>query len=157
MARSKNYYSLEEEFGEEAEQLGRGFTFEEWLKIAEEDKITHHLKVDSQFKIIEKFVHEAPKITPVNKTEKQAEDSDFEEYERGENNVRLEDIVSETLDRKSLEDIVSETLARVYFDQQLFSKAIRVYEKLGLLYPENSAYFAAQIKKIKKVEADLKK
>ncbi len=144
MARSKNYYSLEEEFGEEAEQLGRGFTFEEWLKIAEEDKITHHLKVDSQFKIIEKFVHEAPKITPVNKTEKQAEDSDFEEYERGENNVRLE-------------DIVSETLARVYFDQQLFSKAIRVYEKLGLLYPENSAYFAAQIKKIKKVEADLKK
>jgi hypothetical protein len=144
MARSKNYYSLEEEFGEEAEKLGRGFTFEEWLKIAADDKITHHLKVDSQFKIIEKFVQEAPKIKPVNKTEKQADDVDFEEYERGENNVRLE-------------DIVSETLARVYFDQQLFSKAIRVYEKLGLLYPENSAYFAAQIKKIKKVEAELKK
>lgn len=44
----------------------------------------------------------------------------------------------------------TETLARIYAEQELYDRANEVYEKLILLYPEKSAYFAALKKDIKK-------
>ncbi len=48
------------------------------------------------------------------------------------------------------EDFYTETLARIYAQQELYDRANEVYEKLILLYPEKSAYFAALKKDIKK-------
>ena len=45
--------------------------------------------------------------------------------------------------------MVTETLAEIYAGQELYQRAIDIYEKLILLYPEKSAYFAALIEKVK--------
>ena len=45
--------------------------------------------------------------------------------------------------------IVSETLAELLVKQERFDKAIEMYEKLSLKYPEKRHIFAAQIQKIK--------
>ncbi|HIT48133.1 MAG TPA: hypothetical protein IAC34_01395 [Candidatus Coprenecus stercoripullorum] len=44
----------------------------------------------------------------------------------------------------------TETLAGIYADQGLFDKAYEVYDKLILLYPEKSAYFASLKNEMKK-------
>ncbi len=46
-------------------------------------------------------------------------------------------------------DFATETLAAIYADQGYYDKAIEVYAKLILLYPEKSAYFATLVNEIK--------
>jgi hypothetical protein len=79
--------------------------------------------------IVEKFIREEPRILP-------AKASFFKPSEFA--------VKSNTDDT----DIVSETLAIIYLEQGNIAKARMVYEKLSLLFPEKSSYFAAQIEKI---------
>lgn len=48
------------------------------------------------------------------------------------------------------ETFYTETLAKIYASQGFYQRALEVYEKLILLYPEKSTYFAALIDETKK-------
>jgi len=47
------------------------------------------------------------------------------------------------------DELISDTLARIYVAQQKYDKAIQVYERLRLKYPDKSGYFAAKIDELK--------
>jgi hypothetical protein len=60
---------------------------------------------------------------------------------------------AQTLAERSLQEkkeVMSETLASLYAAQGRSDKAIAMYERLSLVFPEKSAYFAALIAKLKK-------
>jgi hypothetical protein len=40
-------------------------------------------------------------------------------------------------------------MAKLMVRQQKYKKAIQIYEKLGLKFPEKRTYFASQIEKVK--------
>ena len=81
--------------------------------------------------LIDKFIISNPRIEPV----------------REKSNQPVEDLSKPHVEEK--ETFVTETLARIYVNQGYYSKAIDIYEKLSLKFPEKSSYFAAQIEKVK--------
>jgi hypothetical protein len=78
--------------------------------------------------LIDKFIRSDPRITP----------SKAEFY--SPTNIAKLSIVDQ-------EDFVSETLAKIYEKQGYFDKAIKVYQKLSLKFPEKNSYFASLIEK----------
>jgi hypothetical protein len=58
--------------------------------------------------------------------------------------------VDKSNDQFSDDEYCTETLARIYVAQGCFKRALQVYDKLILLYPEKSTYFAALKEEIKK-------
>ncbi|MCL2097315.1 MAG: hypothetical protein FWH23_00960 [Bacteroidales bacterium] len=63
--------------------------------------------------------------------------------------IELPNQIEQTAPPKKFEDIVTETLAKIYESQGLVSLAQATYEKLSLLEPKKSAYFAARIQNLK--------
>jgi predicted Zn-dependent protease len=49
-------------------------------------------------------------------------------------------------------DLFSEKLAQIYIKQQHYDRAIEIYKKLNLKFPEKNVYFALQIKKIEELK-----
>ena len=82
-------------------------------------------------RLIDKFLEAQPKMPQIKETEAAS---------KGEGALTQED---------KNEDFVTETLASIYARQGYYKKAIQIFEKLSLKYPEKSTYFAAQIEKIK--------
>jgi hypothetical protein len=86
-------------------------------------------KVNAQLQIIDRFLQQEPRIV--------ASKDRFSEVNLAEKSVAEHG------------DLVSETLAQVFEKQGKTKKAIDLYEKLSLKYPEKSSYFAKKISALK--------
>ena len=84
-----------------------------------------------QSELIDKFILDNPRIEPA---KEKAETAHV-------------DISKLFVEEKG--EFVTETLAKIYVNQGYFSRAIEIYEKLCLKFPEKSSYFASQIEKVK--------
>ncbi len=84
----------------------------------------------TQADLIERFIITNPRIEPV-RDKKEVPVEDKSAIDTGEGSF------------------VTETLAKIYIGQGYYSKAIDIFEKLSLKYPEKSSYFATQIEKVK--------
>jgi len=95
--------------------------------------IAHSIQENSEKKntLIEKFLEEKPIMTPVKGME---------------NSSPMENVKPNESDD---DDFFTETLALIYSRQGYYKKAIHIFEKLSLKYPEKSTYFAGHIEKIK--------
>jgi hypothetical protein len=87
---------------------------------------------ESDFDLINRFLEKKPRISPA----READDKNYHDLAENQGEPP---------------DLISETLARIYMSQKYYSKAIHIYEKLCLKYPEKSGYFATQIEKIKEL------
>ncbi len=86
-----------------------------------------------QSELIDRFIIANPRIEPV----------------KEHDDIPLTDISRPYTEEK--EGFLSETLARIYIKQGYYSKAINIYEKLSLKYPEKSSYFASLILEVQEL------
>ena len=96
-----------------------------------DDKADNEVIDDDE--LVDRFINSNPRIEP----------------RKADDNSEPEDISEESTREKP--DLVSETLANIYLSQGYYSKAIGIYERLSLKYPEKSSYFATQIEKIEEI------
>ncbi|MCU4156356.1 hypothetical protein J1N10_10225 [Carboxylicivirga sp. A043] len=131
-------YELKESI-DPKEKKDESHSFSDWLTMlrhapvqAEEQPV----KKKSQ-QIIDNFLQiDSPKIVPTRKMEEQK--------------TAVPPAFNDNSNDSS-DDLMSETLADIYIKQKHYDKAIGIYEKLRLKYPEKNAYFARRISDLEKL------
>lgn len=105
---------------------------EEKISKKEDIAVEDNWKLKKTDEILERFIKEEPQIKP----------------------PTAEKLNLENKARKSSEErfhLVTETLANIYIEQGFYNKALEIFKKLILKYPEKKAYFAKRISEIENI------
>ncbi|TAJ12964.1 hypothetical protein DMA11_10715 [Marinilabiliaceae bacterium JC017] len=114
-------------------------SFSDWLGVIRKQNIVADAPVSKPLQkrknqIIDNFLNlEQPKIVPTHPKE----------------TIEQKDISEQSSNYS--EDLMTETLASIYLKQKHYNKAINIFQKLRLKYPEKNVYFANRIKEIEKL------
>ena len=107
------------------------YSFNQWLQLSTKKPIireaSEEKNSDENQEIIEKFIQNNPKITPLSKDKS---------------------VSIAIAKNKQDSSLMTETLAKVYLEQKKYENAIQACRILILKYPEKSGFFADQIKRI---------
>ena len=122
---------VEEEYLDPIDSNVPGFinTWQSWLKIDRTEKEPVKVKAEVKSKVIESFIENNPKISQLK------DESSF--------------VVKEKND--DISHLMTETLAKLYFEQKLYTKAIKAFEILAGKHPERKSYFEDKIQEVKDV------
>lgn len=101
-------------------------TWQSWLKIDRPEEAEKE-KPEKKIKVIDNFIENNPKISQLK------EESSY--------------VVKEKND--DISHLMTETLANLYFEQKLYTKAIKAFEILIKKNPDKKEYFESKIKEIK--------
>lgn len=125
-------------------------SFNEWLQLTKLKPINREKKEEKQYlttdknkeneqknkekklNLIDNFIKNNPKISPIKE------------------DVKIAENTSKTSSEPTF--LMTETLAKIYLEQKKYQRAIQSYEILILKYPEKSSFFANQIEKIKQLQ-----
>lgn len=128
------------DFDDHLRRPGERYTFADWLDYVSErksilDEEAAQDRNSRQSRLIDDFLKEpVERITPAAaKPISQSEAKAIEERSVSEN-----------------DEILTETLASIYLKQGKTEKAVSIFKKLSLKYPEKSSYFASRIAEIQK-------
>lgn len=102
-------------------------TWQSWLKIDRTEEKPKEEKTDLKTKVIETFIENNPRISQLK------EESTFVVKEKGDD----------------ISHLMTETLANLYFEQKLYTKAIKAFEILIKKTPEKKKYYEGKIQEIK--------
>jgi tetratricopeptide (TPR) repeat protein len=114
----------------ESDENLKGISEEDEIILEEIDQKEMISKKQLQSELIEKFIITNPRIEP----------------NKDKSHFSTEDLSKSAIEVAG--GFVTETLAKIYINQGYYSKAIDIYEKLCLKFPEKSSYFASQIEKV---------
>lgn len=101
-------------------------TWQSWLKIDRTEEVQKE-KTEIKAKVIEAFIENNPKISQLK------DESTFIVKEKGDD----------------ISHLMTETLANLYFEQKLYTKAIKAFEILIKKSPDKEEYFKGKIQEIK--------
>lgn len=139
-------YSIEEEVPPSSLDFNESHSFSEWLNLLkhqpvqtplEEEKASNNTKEreprkSGKMALIDNFLNSSgseKRILP--EEEKETSNEDFSAGSVVES-----------------DDLMSETLANIHIKQKRYQKAVEIFERLSLKYPEKSVYFARRIKEM---------
>jgi hypothetical protein len=135
LAKSDQINELEKDLIEIRERKQRlAKMLEQQYEKVEEQKKAPKKERKSQVELIEKFIQNEPQF---GKPKELGQDSEYQQ----------EDLATKKL--KYQDEFATETLAALLFKQKKYERALDIYEKLSLKFPEKRTYFALQIQKIK--------
>jgi tetratricopeptide (TPR) repeat protein len=135
-------YSLEYEVSKSSIDFNESHSFSEWLYLlrhqpvekgtnSEKEQVPKS-KQDGKMELIDNFLNKAGNQTRIVPSDNSSvPDKDFSVKSVEEN-----------------DDLMTETLANIHIKQGRYQKAIEIFERLRLKYPEKSVYFARRIKEM---------